>query len=219
MKFLQSKAARILGTFAVALFAIAVLISLSELYVRVRVPVVPTDYQVSVDSWDKGYVSLKGSWVKADGTALIPLRVSNITCNAAEKKCAEARASISEADQLSVEQESYDISRWDERFLVYSGAAQCVEAIYTVNRDTRQVSGSIQPRKGQETRCQAGSNEVRLKLASGADVYRQAQKEIRPATLNVIGLIFILFWAALRIQNIKGSPADTMAGPMKRDTK
>ncbi len=212
MKFFQSRAARILGTFAASLLAIAVLISLSELYVRFRVPVAPTGYQVSVDLWDKGFVSLKGSWIRGDDRAVIPLRLSNITCNAQEKKCTEARASISEADQLSVEQESYDISRWDERFLVYSSAAQCVEAIYTVNRDTRQVSGIVQARKGQEAQCPASTNEVKLNLASGADVYHQAQKEIRPATFNIIALIAILFWTALRIQKIKETRPDIQAG-------
>lgn len=211
MKFTQSRTARILGTFAMALAAIAVLVALSEVYVRLRVPVSLNDHQVLVDSWEKGYVGLKGTWVKEGDGPATPLQLSNITCNANEKKCVESRALISDAHQLSVEQHSYEIVRWDAHSLVYSGSAQCVENTYTVDRDSGQASGIIQLKKGMDAQCPGYPNELKVRLANSAEVYRQAQKEFRPVALNIIGLIIVLLWTASRIQKIKGPRPDTLA--------
>jgi hypothetical protein len=213
MKFLQSRAARIFGIFVMALSAIAILILLSEGYVKQNVPVSLNDFQVGVNTWDKGIVGLKGTWVAEESNLAIPYQSSNIICNANEKKCVESRALISDAHELSVEQHSYEITHWDEHFLTYSSATQCVESIYTVNRDSQQVSGIIKPANEPLTQCAGSKQEMKLKLASGAEAYRQAQKKFRPVAFNVAGLIAILLWVGFRIQNIKKASRRSEAGP------
>jgi len=200
-QFWKSKAVKIIWTVCLALFAIVIAGMLSDAHVKQKVPVGPYGSSVFVELWSQGYVGLTGTWVIDNDKSAFPLQVSRIVCRLNDKSCTESRAEVSE-DTLMVNQDSYEINRWDEHVLIYTGSAQCVDYVYTVNRDTKQVSGIRKSKVGKEKECPVHSKELLLRLADGSDVYWEMQRETRPVAALVAACIAIVLWAGFRIRRI-----------------
>ena len=207
IKLLNSKVVRILGTICLALVSMVVVGLLSESYVKHNAPVSPYGYHVFVDLWNTGYIGLQGTWIMENDKPAFPLQVSKITCSAREKSCIESRAEIS-GNTLIAHQDRYEITHWDERLLIYTDSAQCVDYIYTVIRETKQVSGVRKSKKGMEKDCPDLNKEIKLRLTNGFDVYLQLQREATPRAAIVAAVIAILLWAGFQIRKIlKSQPS------------
>lgn len=201
MQGILRKAARILGVILLASATLAVFITASESYVKDKVPVYVGGYHVYTDSWDRGYVSLEGTWVMDGSSPAFPLQKSKIVCDYERKDCMESRAMVS-GSTLLVDQDSYEIAQWDARNLTYITDAGCVNYVYSVDRITKQVSGIRTIKSGMETECKDVEKELKLRLTDGYDVYWKLQEKARPVALNVAVLVFILAWAGFRIAKI-----------------
>lgn len=209
-QFWKSKTVRTLGTVCLALFGFVIVLFLSEGYVKQQVPAGPYGLHVFVDLWNKGYVGLEGTWVIENEKSAFPLQISSITCRAEEKKCTESRAQVS-GSTLMVSQDSYEITQWNEHILIYTTTfAKCVDYVYTVSRDTKQVSGLRKLKVGMEKECPDTSKELRLRLTNGFDVYLEMQKESRPVAASVAVLIGILLWAGFHIRKIIKTQVPTL---------
>lgn len=197
--------ARIFGTISLALLAIVIVGLLSEGYVKQKVPVSLYGYQVFVDLWNKGYVGLRGTWVMENDRPAFPLQASEINCLSSSQECIESRAEISD-DMLLINQDTYEITHWDEHILIYTQSAQCVDYVYTVNRDTEQVSGIRKLKKGMEKACPETSKELKLRLTNGFDVYWKMQQDARPVAATIAAFVVILILAGFNIRRIVKSP-------------
>src|SRR5215469_5395399 len=136
----QSKALRISGVICQALLAVVIVGILFQAYVQQQVPVGPIGVTVVTEYWAKGYVGLRGTWVIEREKQAFPLQVSKIGCRLAEKQCVESRAEIS-GTTLMVDQDTHEIMSWDEHTLIFGNNDACVNYVFTVSRDTKQVSG------------------------------------------------------------------------------
>jgi|SRR5215469_2977942 len=202
----QSKALRISGVICQALLAVVIVGILFQAYVQQQVPVGLIGLTVFTDYWDKGYVGLRGTWVIEREKQLFPLQVSEIGCRLAEKTCVESRAEISDTT-LKVEQDTHEILSWDEHTLVYgNNDAICTNYIYTVSRDTKQVSGLRTIKPGMESTCTELSKELKLRLADGFPVYWEMVSEARPVAASMAALGVILIWTVLRVRTIIKHP-------------
>lgn len=177
----------------------------SESYVKHQVPVLVSRLQVFVDLWDKGYVALEGTWVMDGEEQAFPLNQSKIVCRAESQTCEEAIARISNYGidaRLEADLERYEITSWDGNTLIYRTGAKCVDYVYTVSRDTKQVSGIRTIKHGLESECSDLTKEIKLRLADGIDVWNQMQRDTEPVAVEVTAFLLILFWGAVRIRRI-----------------
>lgn len=200
-RILRTKTARIFGIILLAIAALLALLSLSESYVKHKVPVAVIGHHVYTDGWDTGYVGLEGTWVIDNAEQAFPLQVSNIVCRSSTNTCIESLAQVSK-HVLVVGQEAFEIVQWDSNLLTYKTSANCVDYVYSINRATKQVSGIRTLRPGMESECPNVEKEFRLRLTDGYQVYRNLQEEVRPVAINIIALLLILLWAGYRIVRI-----------------
>ena len=201
MRVLKSKTVKIIWTFSVAISFLITVIFLTDYYVKSEVPVAMAGLSVSTDLWDKGYVSYEGTWVLEGEKIWAPLQTSTATCNLKDRVCIQSTASVSD-NTLLVNQDTYEISNWDDHIIVYKDSALCMDSIYTINRDTKQVSGIRIPNEGKEKICSASNKELRSRLTNGFDVYWDMQKEVRPIFINYLALFLALVWIVFRIRKI-----------------
>jgi len=202
----QTKTGRILGILFQTVLAMLALLFLMEGYVQQKVPVSPYGLHVFTDLWDRGYVRLTGTWVIEREKQYFPLQISEIQCRSDSKTCVESRAEVS-GKTLIVHQDTYEIRRWDQHILIYvEDSAQCTDSVYTVSRDTKQASGLRSLKPGMESTCSDVTEELKLRLTNGFDVYWAMQQEARPIAVSATALVIILLWAGFRIRGIVKSP-------------
>ena len=85
--------------------------------------------------------------------------------------------------------------------------AQCTDYIYTVSRDTKQVSVVRKIKAGMENVCPDTAKELKLRLTEGFPVYWEMRKEAKPVTAGIAAVISIVLWAGFRIRKMaKGQP-------------
>lgn len=201
LRILRTKVVRIVGVILLAIVALVALVSLSESYVKHKVPVSVGGYHVYTNSWDRGYVSLRGTWVMDNSKPAFPLQVSEIVCHLDSKDCIESRAEVA-GSILLVNQDRYQISQWDGRNLTYISNADCVDYVYSVDRITKQVSGIRTIKTGMADQCTDIEKELQLRLTDGFNVYWKLQEEARPIAINITVLLLVLLWAGFRIVRI-----------------
>lgn len=211
MRFIKSKAVRVLGVIFLMLSAAVALIVISEMYVRTKVPVSLYGQTSMVTLWDRGYASFEGTWIIEGEAHAFPLNKSTIVCRAETKQCTDssARVQLFGQPQLDVIVDTHDIVKWDDDTLIYTTAApQCAEYIYTASRATKQVSG-IRTLKApvDGVNCPDMKKELRLRLVNGFEVYLQMQKDARPVAFNVAALLAILAFGAVWIVRIVRRPS------------
>lgn len=144
MKLLKLKAVRIAGVIFGLLLAVMAAMTLSEMYVRSKVPVSLGFSSAFVDLWDKGYVSLEGTWTIEGAGHAYPLNASTIVCRAETKTCIDSMARISQlgsTPMLTVGEDSHEVTQWDKDTLIYQSGTECVDYFYSISRMTKQVTG------------------------------------------------------------------------------
>lgn len=201
MQRIFRKSVRIIGVVLLGIGASAVLVTVSESYVKDNVPVLLGGHHIFTDLWDSGYVSLTGTWVMDNSAPAFPLQVSEIVCHQESKDCVESRAEVA-GRTLVVSQDRYQITQWDARNLTYISSADCVDYVYSVDRLTKQVSGIRTIKSGMEDQCRDVEKELKLRLTDGFEVSWKLQEQARPVALNVIALVLILAWSGFRIFRI-----------------
>lgn len=201
LSILRTKVVRIVGVVFLTIAALVTLISLSESYVKHEVPISVGGHHVNTGSWDRGYVSFRGTWVMDRSKPAYPLQVSEIVCQLERNDCIESRAEVA-GSTLLVNQDRYEIARWDGHNLTYVSDADCVDYVYSVDRLTKQVSGIRTIKAGMEDQCPDTEKELKLRLTEGFDVYWKLQEEARPTVINITVLLLVLLWAGFRIVRI-----------------
>jgi len=201
LSILRTKTLRIVGVILLAIVALVAFVGLSESYVKHKVPVSVGGYHVFTNLWDRGYVSLRGTWVMDNSKPAFPLQVSEIVCHLESKDCIESRAEVA-GSTLLVNQDRYKITQWDARNLTYISNADCVDYVYSVDRITKQVSGIRTIKTGMADQCSDIEKELKLRLTDGFVVYWKLQEEARPIAINITVLLLVLLWAGFRIVRI-----------------
>jgi len=157
-------------------------------------PVLLPSLSVYTDTWDKGYLIAKGTWVLSNDQMLWPEQTTQIECNRDKNSCTEVTASISRfggSPSLVLELNSYEIERWDNYEIVtkpVETALGCVRYIRRINRLQKSVTG-IRSTISKESFCsEVESKELYMTLNNGIDVYidlSQKQDKKENELLNV----------------------------------
>ena len=92
--------------------------------------------------------------------------------------------------------------------IIYETFYPCGQYVYTVSRDSQQVSGIRKIPAGMEKKCPEFTKEIKLRLTNGFEISQEMEKEAGPVAASMAALMYILFWAGLRIRRIiKSQPA------------
>lgn len=206
-KLWHSKTLRIIGTLIQAFLAVAIVHYLSEGYILKQVPVGLIGEGSPSLRWRKenNLASFTGTWVRENGKQFYPLQISKVVCIRSEQICEESKAIIFDT-ALGIENAIYRITHWDDHTIIYGEEDSCLSIIYTVSRNTKQISGVQKNRPGSE-KCDYDA-EVYLRLANGSDVEQRMRQEAQPVAATRAAWTVILVWAGLRIRRIiKSQPA------------
>ncbi len=163
--------------------------------VEKKVPVGLPSSHFFLDYWDKGYMNVSGTWTSEtdiDGS----LQTSSIECEKATMSCEDATAKFSQAitPLLDLAVESYEITRWDEQFITYQKAFQCVTYKYTIDRANKTATGIRERLASAAPNCSyVQENEINLILKDGFDVYWQLHQEALRENLPSRYLAFFLW--------------------------
>lgn len=200
---------KIIKSFGVLVFILilaAATLMVSESVVKFKVPVTLFGLNIDSNSWDAGYVSMEGTWVIKNDKQGFPLQKSVIHCYRSTGECIEAYAEIA-VNQLMVGLEGKQITRWDESFITFKTDALCANYIYTLSRDTQQLTG-IRKRnpesKGVELCSSLGDSDLQLAFVNGAEVWQKEEGEARPVFFGrvmlfiMIGLLAYSFFSIWR---------------------
>jgi hypothetical protein len=132
---------------------------------------------VSLDFWQSGYVSGKGTWVLTSEKMGWPEQTTHIQCLRDQRVCIEATAILTGNDgskTINLDTDVYEIERWDDHEIITKPretSASCVRYVRKFNRVQKSVTGlrstiSIGgPCKGVEAK------EMHMILSDGFKVY------------------------------------------------
>lgn len=164
-----------------------------NLYVDSKVPVALPPFMDVVKTGD-AMVSIKGTWTRHgktnESTLGHPLQVSSIECNRIDGRCTEARAFVS-GNVLSSELIEYDVKSWTSDSIVFRSITLCIEEIYTIDLNTKSVSGAGRNRNTEY--CQSSSadeSEWTYRMEKGFPIYWEVRSNARPLPLRVFHALF-----------------------------
>ena len=170
-----------------------------NLYLDTKVPVNLSPFLDVTQTGDR--VDVSGTWTRhgalagreGDGMG-VPLQTSKITCYRAERRCTEARASVS-GNTLNSELVEYDLVSWTKDSIVLKSTDMCHEDIFTIDLNTKAVTGAGRRINGETTFCNmypqgSGESEWRFRLESGFPIYWDIRSKARPWVLRVIQPFF-----------------------------
>lgn len=148
------------------------------------------------------FVSAEGTWVNGNSLEtksvfFSPHQTSKIVCRRSKATCFESKASIvfgGSNPSLNAELVEYEVKSWTKNSIVYSEQNLCSETIFTIDLNSKTVSGverfsNNAPNKDYCLSKSSKKNTV-YKLENGYTVYNKLRKEASPYFLN---LIFALF--------------------------
>jgi hypothetical protein len=198
---------RVLSTFKklfvvfCALFSVGVIfagtIAVMNLYVDTKVPVALSPMFDVIKTGPYLVTVHGGTWKRTDlidDTIMNPLQTSDISCNKLENRCVEAQAYVMTAGTgtagLGAEVSSYDIQSWTADAIAFRKDSECATELFTIDLNTKTVTGAGHPILGDYPWCKAVKPEWRYQLASGFDVYWGMRKKARPLLLRVFQAIF-----------------------------
>jgi hypothetical protein len=133
------------------------------------IPLPPS--HTELDQWEKGFVSVSGTWVNdGDSEPAMP-RVSQITCYKDGGFCIEAIAMMF-MGTLKADSDLLEIERWDDVEIVTKPLqANCTRTITRINLAQALVT-SLRSTISTDPSCAAvDKNELHSVLKSGADIY------------------------------------------------
>ena len=120
------------------------------------------------------YVSVKGSWISDQGVAS-PLNTTEITCEGQARTCRMVQAEIFDNSLLNLYEQTFDITSWDENFIVFKSntdITSCVVWTYRIDRFHKQLVGVREKADSYDKeRCLGiGLDRFEIKLVDGWDV-------------------------------------------------
>jgi len=181
--------------------SLAIFLTIYNLYIKSVAPVSMPFFSLTTDDqmWNKfGYVTADGTWVMEKPDVMYsPFMANKIICVKREGVCRDAEASVDAhggTSYLRVNLDEFPIIKWDDSQIIYTNnSPECVTYIYSINRETKQVTGIRKPRPNAnlESCKDIEKNEIKLKLVSGFDVWQEQISEHTNVFLNVFILILI----------------------------
>jgi hypothetical protein len=184
--------------FCVAAGLTAVLLALTvvlNLYVDTRVPVGLSPFLDVIKTGDE-FVTVTGTWTRSSGpnqsSLAFPLQTSRIECHRPQRRCTEARASVSETTLMS-DLVEYDVDSWTAASIVLRNDDLCASEVFTIDLNTKAVSGAGHLINKDDPFCKrfAGSEDNwTYRLSNGFDVYWQQRQKARPLPLRLIQTFF-----------------------------
>lgn len=172
-------------------------ITAMNLYVDTQVPVALSPL-LDVIKTGEDLVHVSGTWTRqgdAKSSAIgEPLQTSTIECNRAENRCTEAKASLA-GNVLTSEVVEHDVQSWTNEAVVLKDTFPCAEEIYTIDLNTKAVSGAGHRINNDTPLCKlspaaTGEAEWRYRMESGFPVYWEMRRKARPWPLRVIQSLF-----------------------------
>lgn len=149
--------------------------------------------------WEQGYVYLAGSLASdsSDSRDKLPLQTSKIVCSKEDKTCRIATASVFDR-QVSVDEDSYDIKEWTDRFIYFEDPSPiCVTNYYTINRTAKSFE-VVSKKKTDVTNqfCDRIPKEDKfISLKAGFDVWQASINDYE----NKNGIYFHLLLAVMNL--------------------
>ena len=170
-------------------------VSAMDLYVDTQVPVgLPP--RAMVTKLETDVVIAEGTWVRSGSTAdsalAFPLQTSHIMCSRTERRCTEARASVSN-NLLTSELVDYELESWSATTIVFKNDALCSTEIFTIDLNTNSVNGVDRPINKDLEACKkygAKEREWGYRLSDGFNVYWAERQKARPIPLRVFQAFF-----------------------------
>jgi hypothetical protein len=166
-----------------------------NLYVDTQVPVA-LGLRALVIKTGEDFVTAEGTWTRSGetlGSSIgFPLQTSRIQCNRQERRCTEARASVS-GNTLVSELILYDVESWTPNSIVFRYDAPCATEVFTIDLNTEAVSGAGHTINEDAAFCKMrADNEHRWNylLSDGFDVYWKQRQKARPLLLRLIQTLF-----------------------------
>ena len=94
------------------------------------------------DLWDRGFVSVSGTWEAEDENLAARMNHVEITCEREQGMCIEAVAEVYQGlnNLLAVRTEHRPIERWTASVIVTRQRAGCADYVMTINRETETVT-------------------------------------------------------------------------------
>jgi hypothetical protein len=141
-------------------------------------------------------VQVRGTWTRHGRSEKsemgYPLQTSTIECYRTVRRCTEARASVS-GNLLSSELVEYEVQSWTKESIVLRNDGMCFEEIYTIDLNTKVVSGAGRRVNGAEDYCKlspSDETEWSYRMEKGFPVYWDIKMKARPAMLKIIQSFF-----------------------------
>lgn len=166
-----------------------------NLYVDAEVPVALSPF-MDVTKTGDDIVLVKGTWTRqgrTDKSAMgYPLQTSTIDCKRIERRCTEARASVS-ANLLISELVEYEVQSWTKGSIVLKIDGLCAEETYTIDLNTKAVSGAGRRVNSDTEYCKlspAEETEWSYRMEKGFPIYWDLRMKARPSLLRIIQSFF-----------------------------
>ncbi len=175
---------------AIGLTAVGTMLVGLNLYVDTKVPVGISPFQ-DLTKTGEDLVTVTGTWTRTDltdDTIADPLQTSKIECDKAANRCTEALASVSGATLMS-DVVDYDIQSWTPDAIVLRKDDLCATTLFTVDLNTKAVTGAGHATHENESFCKLGASEHKnwtLQLSNGFQTYWGLRQKARPWPLRVI---------------------------------
>jgi len=187
------KAVTVFSGLAVAAMAVMVAVSWMSMYVETKVPVQLALKAMVINTGDA--VTAEGTWISTTinpDDALVPLQTSQISCYKPERRCTEARASLSNT-LLIAEVVDYDLASWTDSSIVLRRDLPCAQEVYTIDLQTNVVSAAGKRVNDDDPFCKTRSvtsHEWTYRLADGFPQYWKMRQEARPWALKMFAALF-----------------------------
>lgn len=201
-----------IGAILITLFLMILFSIITVFIMNSKVPVTIIGSNVYTESWDNGSVFAEGTWEdvferynQKDNVFDTKLQISKIECRRDLNLCNEANALVS-GSVLMADLKYFDIERWDDKFIIYSHRLMCISNVYTISRDTKQVSVVTSLNKNAESisNCKGleGTKDDIKRLVDGYSIYQEMINEARPIWLIILGFIFSLGFLGISLIKI-----------------
>jgi hypothetical protein len=147
---------------------------------------------ISLDFWQSGYVSGKGTWVLTNDKMGWPEQTTYIECLYDRRLCVEATAILTGEGgnkAISLNTDVYEVERWDDHEIVTKPrktSASCVRYVLKFNRAQKSVTGlrSTISTKGLCKGIEA--KEMHMILSDGFKVYRELYQTSKKAVRELM---------------------------------
>lgn len=158
---------------------------------------IPASLPIGVNIYDSGdFVSATGTWVRSDltdDTIANPIQTSEIDCYRAQGQCIQSTAYVGDGGLLGTEMDTFSVQKWTPDIVVYADVRSCAATVYTIDLETKVVSGAGNLTNQSDTLCKMNfksKEQWSLLLSNGFDVYWKLHQQARPWLLRAIQGLF-----------------------------